>query len=309
VSAETAGLPAPSDDGYRVILVLAAHSTDATRSERQRALAEESLFLLSTGERLDDIVRRACAAPPEASVRATQILLQLGAHAVPHLLDALLSADDPERRGRINAILIAMGDKTVPEVRASLEKAEPERARVAARLAGETQNPALVPHLRNLLREPGTSLELLKESARALVRIGSRSAEQALLEALASPRIELAAVAASCAGTSGSTRAFDALVGALRRALRDDQLELAREAIRGLGRLGRAEAVPILQEILDRRSWLGRRKLRELQLAAAGAVGLIPGPAARTCLERAASRGDAQVRRAARAALTRAPTS
>jgi HEAT repeat protein len=296
------------DDVYRSILVLSAHAVDSLRSERQRTLAEDLLFQLAAGERLADVVQRACAGGPMPSVRATQILLQLGAHAVPHLLDALLAADDPERRGRINAILIAMGEKTVPEVRASLEKGEPERARVAARLAGESQNPALVPYLRNLLREPGTPLELLKECARALMRIGSRSAEQALLEALGSPRIELSTVAAACTGSTGSARAFDGLVAALRRALRDDQLELAREAIRGLGRLGRADAVPILQEILERRSWLGRRKLRELQLAAAGAVGLIPGPAARTCLERAAARGDAQVRRAARTALSRAPS-
>jgi HEAT repeat protein len=296
-----------ADDVYRSILVLSAHATDSIRSERQRTLSEDLLFQLATNERLADVVQRACAPGPMVSVRATQILLQLGAHAVPHLLDALLSADDPERRGRINAILIAMGEKTVPEVQASLERQEPERARVAARLAGETQNPALVPYLRNVLREPTTSLELSKECAKALVKIGTRSAEQALLEALASPRAELATVAASCAGTTGSTRAFDGLVGALRRALRDDRLELAREAIRGLGRLGRAEALPVLEEILGRRSWLGRRKLRELQLAAAGAVGHIPGEAARACLQRAATRGDANVRRAARAALARTP--
>jgi HEAT repeat protein len=295
----------PCDDVYRVILVLSSHATDSLRSERQRTLAEDALFQLASGARLDDIVQRACAPGPLPSVRATQILLQLGAHAVPRLLDALLGAGDPERRGRINAILIAMGDKAAPEVRASLERLEPERARIAARVAGDMQNPALVPYLRNALKDATAPIELARELARALARIGGRSAEQALAEALASPRVELAALAASCFSAGGSPRVFDALAAALARALRDDLPELAREAIRALGRLGRPEAVPLLEDVLGRRALLGRRKLRELKLAAAAALGRIPGEAARACLARTAARGDAQVRRAAQAALVR----
>lgn len=295
----------PCDDAYRVILVLSAHAMDSLRSERQRTLAEDALFQLAAGARLDDIVQRACAAGPMPSVRATQILLQLGAHAVPRLLDALLTTGDPERRGRINALLIAMGDKAAPEVRASLERLEPERARLAARVAGDMQNPALVPYLRNALKDATAPLELAREIARALSRIGGRSAEQALAEALASPRAELAALAASCFTAGGSPRVFDALAAALSRALRDDLPELAREVIRALGRVGRPEAVPMLEDVLGRRALLGRRRLRELKLAAATALARIPGEAARACLERTAARGDAQVRRAAHAALAR----
>lgn len=295
----------PCDDVYRVILVLSSHATDSLRSDRQRTLAEDALFQLASGARLDDIVQRACAPGPLPSVRATQILLQLGAHAVPRLLDALLRAGDPERRGRINAILIAMGDKAAPEVRASLELLEPDRARIAARVAGDMQNPALVPYLRNALKDATAPIELARELARALARIGGRSAEQALAEALASPRVELAALAASCLSAGGSPRVFDALAAALARALRDDLPELARESIRALGRLGRPEAVPLLEDVLGRRALLGRRKLRELKLAAVAALGRIPGEAARGCLARTAARGDAQVRRAAQAALVR----
>ena len=295
----------PCDDAYRAILVLSAHATETARSERQRALAEDVLFQLASGARLDDVVSRACATGPQGSVRATQILLQLGAHAVPRLLDTLLLEGQPERRGQLNAILLAMGEKATPEVKSALQGGDPERARLAARLAGEMQNPAVVPYLRNLLREAGTPLDLAREAAKALVRIGSPGALQTLVEVLASPRPELAAAAAVCVGASGAPRALEPLVEALRRSLREGEFELARETIRALGRLGRHEALPVLEDILTRRSLRGRKRLRELKMAAAAAVGRLPGQEARVCLERLADRGDAQLRRAAQTALER----
>jgi len=297
---------AGADDVYRAVLVLSAHAGEGARSERQRTLAEEALFHLATGARLDDVVRRACEKGPQASVRATQILLQLGAHAVPRLLDALLGEDDPERRGQLNALLIAMGDKATPEVKRSLEEGEPPRARLAARLAGELQNPGLAPYLRGVLRNAEAGPELQKEAAKALQRIGGATAARILADAVSAAPSDVAAVAAHALAATRSPRGLEVLVTTMRRALREDDQTLAREMIRALGRLGREEAVPALGEILGRRSLLGRKKLRELKLAAAAALGRLPGDEARSWLERVAQgRGDAQVRRAARTALAR----
>jgi len=295
-----------ADDAYRAILVLSAHAGEGPRTERQRTLAEEALFHLATGARLDDVVRRACEKGPQASVRATQILLQLGAHAVPRLLDAMLQEGDPGRRGQLNALLIAMGDKATPEVKRSLEEGEPPRARLAARLAGELQNPGLAPYLRGVLRSEGASLDLQKDAAKALQRIGGANAARILAEAVSGAPGEVAAVAAHALAATRSPRGLEVLVTTLRRSLREDDQALAREMIRALGRLAREEATPALAEILGRRSLLGRKKLRELKLAAAAALGRLPGDEARDLLERVArGRGDAQVRRAARTALSR----
>ncbi len=308
ISADAASLAdaRPCDDSYRALLVLSSHATDLSRSDRQRGLAEEALFGLASGARLQDVIQRACETGPLASVRATQILLHLGAHAVPGILDALLGESDPERRGQLNAILIAMGEKALPEVKASLELDDPERARLATRLAGEMQNPACVPYLSALVRDPQTPVDLVREAAKALVRVGNPAAIAVLLEAVSNPRAELAEAAAFCLGASGSPKALEALVAALRRALREDQDDLAREVIRALGRLGRPEAAPALEEIISRRSLLGRRRLRELKVAATNALARLPGDQPRKMLrELAEGRGDQHVRRTARAALSR----
>ncbi len=294
-----------ADDIYRAVLVLSSHAVDASRPDRQRTLAEEALFQLVTSERIEDIIERACKTGPQASVRATQILLQLGAHVVPCLLDTLQTESDPDRRGQMNAILIAMGAKATPAVIESLRCESEIRQRLAARLAGEIQNPEAVPELRSLLKNTATPPELQKEVAKALVRIGSPRAIDALVDAVNNPSPEIASVAAFCLGATNHPKSLEVLVSTLRRSIREDELNLAREVIRALGRLGRSEAVGELGAILSRRAWFGRRRQRELKLSAAAALARLPGEEAQELLEQTIRRGDAQLRRAAQTALDR----
>lgn len=304
--AEQLGGAAVAEEGYRAIMVLANHAVESQRGERQRAFAEEALFQIATGDRLREVVRRACETPPNSSVRATQILLQLGAHCMPALLDSLLEEQDPERRGQLNAVLIAMGEKALPEVKESLLGDDVRRVRLATRLAGEMQNPACVPYLAELLQDLATPPELVREVAKALVRIGCPSAVTPLADAVRGSRPELASAVAFCLGATGSPRALEVLTEALRRALGQGDEALARECVRALGKLGRPEAIPVLDELISRRSFLGRRRLRDLKLAAVAALGRMPGSQASARLEQLASgRGDAQVKRAAAGALSR----
>jgi HEAT repeat protein len=227
---------------------------------------------------------------------------------MPTLLDTLLEEEDPERRGQLNAVLIAMGEKALPEVKESLQSDDSRRVRLATRLAGEMQNPACVPYLAELLLDAATPPDVVREVAKALVRIGCPSAVTPLADAVRSGRSELACAAAFCLGATGSPRALDVLTEALRGALAGGDESLARECVRALGKLGRPDALPVLDELISRRSFLGRRRLRDLKLAAVAAVGRVPGAEAAVLLKRLASgRGDAQVKRAAAAALNRRP--
>jgi HEAT repeat protein len=306
VHAERLDPNASGEEGYRAIMVLANHAVESQRGERQRALAEEALFQIARGDRLQEVMTRACETPPNTSVRATQILLQLGAHCMPALLDSLLEEADPERRGQLNAVLIAMGEKALPEVKESLRHDDVRRVRLATRLAGEMQNPACVPYLAELLHDLSTPLDLVREAAKALVRIGCPSAVTPLADAVRGTRAELASAVAFCLGATGSPRALEVLTEALRRALGQGDDALARECVRALGKLGHPDAVPVLDELISKRSFLGRRRLRELQLAAVAALGRVPGSQAAEALERLASgRGDAQLKRAAAGALSR----
>jgi HEAT repeat protein len=292
------------DDGYRVILELARHAgDDAKRPARQAALATEYLSDLVTGTRLEDLIDRACAPGAEASVRATQVLLQLGENVVPVLFEAAARARDPDRRGQLHGILIAMGEKNLPTLLKAMDADEADRVRSAIRIAGESQNPRAVPRLAQILL--GESAVLREEAGKALVRIGHPNALEALISALHSRIVGVPALAAYCLAASASPRAVDPLLRTMREAIRTRQNTLARETIRALGRLARPEATPALAELLLSKNIVGRRRLREFRVAAASSLGRIPGDDAVGALAQAARSRDNQLRRAAQTALDR----
>lgn len=291
------------DEGYRAILVLASHAGDRARGEGLRAVALECLCELARGNRLDDLIDRSCAPGDGAGLRSAQILLRMGTAAVPTLLKRVETEQDLDRRGQLYGILIAMGEAATEELSRAMRSGERRRAGVAVRLAGEMQNTGAVTDLSVLLEhEDG---DLRREAAKALVRIGSPEAIEALVRALESPAEGMPGHAAFCLGVAGGTRALEVLVATVRRDAGRGSLDVAREAVRALGRMGRPEAAPELARVLARRTFLGRRRLRELQLAAVSALSKLPGDTARTALEQAARRGPAEVREAARQALAR----
>jgi HEAT repeat protein len=292
------------DDSYRVILELARHAgDDAKRPAGQAERAAESFSSLAKGNRLEDLIDRACAPGALASVRATQVLLQLGEEVVPALLEAVERESDTGRRGRLHAILIAMGEKTLPALLEVMKDAEPGRAKSAIRIAGESQNPDAISRLAEIL--VGGNPVLREEAAKALVRIGDPSAIEVLISALNSDIDGVPALAADCLATSANPRAVDPLLHAMREAIQSREIECAREAIRALGRLARPEATGALAEVLLSKSILKRRRLRELKVAAASALGRIPGDDAVGALAQAARSRDAQLRRTAQTALDR----
>lgn len=294
------------DGGLRVLVRLAHHTgDDAKRSFAQRESADGFLGQLARGALLDRLIERAVDASATASLEATAALRVLGARVAAVVLDRLEQESDPERRGRLAGVMIAMGDEAVPVLVDAMVQGSKRRMRTAVRLAGETQNPRLVACLREVLLS-GES-EVSREAARALVRVGDVTSLDVLAEALHSVRPEVTALAAYSLGSTGRVLAVAPLQDALIRALDRGDLALAREVVRALGRLARPEAAPALVAVLERGGLFTRRKLREVQLAAVAALGQTPGPEAEAALERLVRGRDARLREAAIAALRRTP--
>jgi HEAT repeat protein len=292
------------DDAYHAVLLLSHHAgDDAKRSYAQRETAIGFLGQLVVGPVLEDLVGRAVAPGAETSLEATAALREIGGRAAPVVLDKLETESDPERRGRLVGVLIAMGEEAVPSLAESIVQGSRRRMRVALRAAGETQNPRLVASLREaLLAGPG---DVARDAAQALVRIGDVSALEVLTEALGNARPDTAALAAYSLGTTGRVLALAPLTEALSRSLAAGELGFAREVVRSLGRLGRAEAVPGLAALLDRGGLLRRKRLRDLKLAVVSALTHLPGRDAEQALVRAARSRDARLREGAQAALRR----
>ena len=289
-------------DGYRAAIVYARHATTpGVRADALRREASERLRRLASSEGLlDAVVEQACVATGLASVQANQVLIAIGPPAVGALLRYCAAARDSSRE-RAAQTLIAMGDAALVAVVDELRSGVAERARRAARLLGEMQNPRGVEFLSDALRSDDVALA--REAARALARIPTDSAVGALIAGLKLTP----AIAETCAGCLGSVRQTQAAraLGELLDLDRDVPDGLRRAAIRSLGRLASAEALNRLKRVLDHAPFLGRARFRALRVAAAQAIGQIGGPVAIQALAPHARRGDAEVRQACAEAARR----
>jgi HEAT repeat protein len=289
-------------DALRAALVFCRHATDAgVRSDAIRREASDRLRRLATSTQLlETIVEQACTATGLASVQATQVLIAIGAPAAGVLLRHCAETRDASRE-RAAQVLIAMGDSVLAAVVDELRDGSSERARRAARMLGEMQNPGGVQFLADALRS--TDLALGKEAAKALARIATDPAAAALVAGL-----KLSApIAETCAGCLGSMRQVSAAraLGELLDLERELPDGLRREAIRSLGRLASAEALKRLQRVLDHAPFFGRARFRPLRIAAAQAIGQIGGAIAIQILQPHARRGDPEVRQACQEAIRR----
>ncbi|HTO09809.1 MAG TPA: HEAT repeat domain-containing protein [Myxococcota bacterium] len=289
-------------DGYRAAVVFCRHATDReVRPEPLRREAADRLRRMACNDAmLEAIIEQATTASGLASVQATQVLIAIGVPAVSALLAHCAGAKDASRE-RAAQTLIAMGDDALAAVVDELRCGVSERARRAARLLGEMQNPRGIQFLADSLR--ASDVAVAREAARALARVGTDAAVAALVAGLrlAQP---VAETCASCLGGMRQASAARAL-GDLLDLERDFPDGLRREAIRSLGRLASIDALNRLKRVLDHAPFFGRTRFRSLRIAAAQAIGQIGGPVALQTLHPHARGGDADVRQACQEAIRR----
>jgi len=287
-------------DAYRAALVYCRHSADS--SGWTQTICEEAGAQLSSlhqnPEMLDFVLERACAPTGLTSVQAIQVLTALGPLAVPPLL-ALHDAAEAAVQKQTIAILIAMGEEALPALIEELASGQMPRIRRATRLLGNMQNPRAVEFLADILQTDDLSCR--REAVRSLSRIGNTRALEIVAKTLTEDS-EIAPVAASCLAASTSSVAVRALTSVIDEGTGIPE-ELRLEAIRGLGRIGSHLAVPALGSLLERKPFFGKKKLRDLRVAAAHALGQIGGEAAYMAVQPHAADSDAEVTRACRQAL------
>ena len=302
-AAERAWGEGRQDEVFPVFVRLASHAHGKS-ADRSRELARSFLRSLVMGDRLEYVIRRALRGLDEADLDASQVLLAVGEPTIPVLLDCASSLERGVERDRIAALVVTFGELALPVVLDRLvARGSVAKQRAVIRVAGELQHPDVVPVLRRLLEAEERSVR--EEVLRALVRIGSDAAVGVLASALASTTPGLSLSALQALGSTGSTRAVEPLRRALDGALEARDVSRAKEVIRALGRVGRAEAGAPLVSLLDRRARLGGGWLRELKTAAVAGLASIPGDEAVAALAQAAQARDSQLRRAAQTALDR----
>ena len=289
------------EECLRAMLVLADHAVGiGGRSAAQARAAAASFAALAQADRLPFLIERATQ-PGSAGIRAATLLLQLGEIAVPAILDRLAEEEDDDRAAPLRALILTQGEAALPTLVAAIEGHHVRRARIGTRLAGELQNPEVLPVLIRSLRVPDLSRRL--ETIRALSFLPGAESKRALTAALASDLEEIAAAAGRAIASSDGSEAVPVLLDVLEASLHDARTKLGCTLIETLGQLGDERAVPRLCSILERRPVLRRAHWHALQLAAIDALAILPTKEGKRTIERAAANGPQSVRARARAAL------
>lgn len=180
---------------------------------------------------------------------AAQDLIQIGADAVPVLIQTLPSRD-PSLPPLAAQIIVRIGSPAIPALTKTLDEVHPlVRAKVCD-ILGQIKDRAAVPALLDALR--GEFYTVRAKAATALGNIGDPQAIQSLLIALKDKEDNVRASAALALRKFHNPATFDDIANFL---LDDPKIEVRQAAARAFGGTKKPRSLPYLMQALRDSFW------------------------------------------------------
>lgn len=147
-------------------------------------------------------------------------------------------------------------------------------------------------------------LRVRREAIQALGLIGGPKATGLLVRSLTDSDVRIRCMAAINLGKGGKKTGLIPLLEVVQSKdfYKKEPTEI-KAFFNAIGMVGSNEAVPVLQELLERKSWFGRGKTDEIRIGAASALAAIGTPDAKAILEEGKNSKDETVRDACMQAL------
>jgi HEAT repeat protein len=169
------------------------------------------------------------------------MVAKLGSPAVPYLRHVLREDEDNKVRQTAHTALVEIGEDAVPSLAESLQDANPQVRRQAARaliVVGRKAQSA-VPILIETLKSDKDK-EIRRDVMTVLGSLGGKAQDAipALLSALKDPDAGVRATAAEALSMIGVERDTEPIVAVLIDSLNDEAAAVRQEAAEGLGRIG-----------------------------------------------------------------------
>lgn len=245
-------------------------------------------------------VEESGAAVSEASLGS--LLSYFPPDALGPLLKAAETSASPAVRRTVQAAAERLAGSAREHVTRLLTDGDPAVAAGAARLIGRLRVTTAAGDVARLLRRPEPATRLA--AVEALQELRSPAASEALEGALEDADGKVRVAAARALSVLRYAPAKAKLEAALDgKRLREAELTERIAFFEAYGGLAGADGVPVLEKILNRRGWLGRRETPEIRACAALGLGKIRHPAAEKALNAAAADPDPVVRSAVGRAL------
>jgi HEAT repeat protein len=151
-------------------------------------------------------------------------------------------------------------------------------------------------------------IRVRREAIQALGLIGGPKAIGLLVKSLTDNDVRIRCMAAINLGKVGKKAGLVPLLEVVqsKEFYKREPAEI-KAFFNAIGMVGSNEAVPVLQQLLERKSWFGRGKTDEIRLGAANAMAMIGSPEARAILEEGKNSKDESIRDACAQALKSQP--
>ena len=249
---------------------------DPRLSETRRDACRRALEDLVDEDLRQGLVQEMCRQDTthDNSIQVQNLLLLLGEPAAETLAAQLAQEPEAHARKILAQTLARFAAAALPALTRLLHDERWYVVRNALAIIGEIRDPTQVGNLAVFLGH--SDVRVRREAIRALTRVGTPQAMDVLLVAVEEGNEDLQRQALLFLGALKQRAALPHL---LRFATRRDPLmrraELTRGAVRALGEIGDAEAVPALITLLNRRKRLRRRRYQDIQEEAALALARI----------------------------------
>jgi HEAT repeat protein len=252
--------------------VLMEHADSSARSVTQREYAAFSFDQLGSGAMTEFLLRKLENPDDKTPDGIHGIVTRMGAKIVYPIITRLCAADGLSTRKILASVLVAIGHPAISPIVSMLRDNRWYVVRNMVAILGEIGSTESIGHLKGLLFH--SDQRVRKETIRALVKIGGREAESLIVSLLPDKDISIARQAILSLGIMKSQAAVQPLIAIIsERDMFLSALQVKKEAVQALGRIGDKRAVPHLAGLLSSWHWLAWNRWMELKTAVATALG------------------------------------
>jgi len=269
-----------------IIRQLIENAGDATRIERiGRVLEKEE------GIRLQDV---------------SGYLVLLQRNSIKPLIKLLGELKNSKTRRVLCDALSEIGKNAIELIIPFMEDRRWYLVRNITYILGRIGQEQAIPYVQKALGHE--DIRVRREAIQALGIIGGQKAVGLLVKALTDDDVRIRSMAALNLGKIGKTAGLIPLLEVVqsKEFYRKEAAEV-KAFFEAIGMIGSNEAISVLQQLLERKSWFGRGATDEMRMGAAHALAMIGTPEAKAILETGRDSKDTAIRNACLQALRAQP--
>ncbi len=229
------------------------------KNEEIRQISMEVLQNLASEQNINILFNEIDINEKNKTTEAFQIFFGFGEMIMKKLLDSVRDANDSKERIRIIHIIQELGERAIPAIKESINMNAPwYYLRNMAYILGRIGNYSSADILRPLLLHNDRRVRI--EALKSIHQIGGNKRGPLLLSVLQQVEHELAVNIIETLGKIKYYEAVPDLIDMLKSKsslTKDEQIALQEKICSALGVIGSSEAIPVLTEIAESRSFLG----------------------------------------------------